>query len=194
MNFEEFKTNALRTESKPKQIMINLKALALFLKHASHTAALLDQVKKTMFYNKPFDLAKFTQNIADQRDLLDHLVYAAQAGSITENPGVVLEGVVDHVPNLRITHGAIGMFTESGELLDAVLLEMETGALDLVNVAEETGDSDWYKAIIHDESGITEERVREKVIAKLKARYGDKFTDQAAQNRDLAAERKVLEG
>ena len=30
-------------------------------------------------------------------------------------------------------------------------------------------------------------------IAKLKARYGDKFTEQAASERDLDTEREILE-
>jgi hypothetical protein len=42
-------------------------------------------------------------------------------------------------------------------------------------------------------SGTTIWDAREKNIAKLKARYGDKFTAAAALNRDLDVERKILE-
>jgi hypothetical protein len=36
-------------------------------------------------------------------------------------------------------------------------------------------------------------KVMETIIAKLKARYGEKFTDEAADKRDLGTERAVLE-
>ena len=42
-------------------------------------------------------------------------------------------------------------------------------------------------------SGTTIEEVRQTNINKLKARYGEKFTEAAALNRDLETERKVLE-
>lgn len=41
---------------------------------------------------------------------------------------------------------------------------------------------------------FTVEQARERNIAKLKARYGSKFTEAAAQKRDLDTERKILEG
>ena len=40
----------------------------------------------------------------------------------------------------------------------------------------------------------TPEKIRETNIAKLRARYGDKFTEAAAITRDLDTERKILEG
>jgi hypothetical protein len=43
-------------------------------------------------------------------------------------------------------------------------------------------------------SGTTPDEVRERNIAKLKVRYGDKFTAAESLNRDLVTERKVLEG
>ena len=43
-------------------------------------------------------------------------------------------------------------------------------------------------------SGSTIEEARNTNIKKLKARYGEKFTEAAALNRDLDAERKILEG
>lgn len=43
------------------------------------------------------------------------------------------------------------------------------------------------------EAGYTIEQARERNIAKLKARYGEKFTEAAALERNLELERKVLE-
>lgn len=42
--------------------------------------------------------------------------------------------------------------------------------------------------------GIDIDEARNRNIAKLKVRYGDKFSTEAALNRDVMAERKVLEG
>lgn len=43
------------------------------------------------------------------------------------------------------------------------------------------------------ESGSSVEQARERNIAKLKARYGEKFTEAAALERNLETERKILE-
>lgn len=48
-------------------------------------------------------------------------------------------------------------------------------------------------AILLQEAGFTIEQARERNIAKLKKRYGDKFSEAAALNRNLEAERTVLE-
>lgn len=44
------------------------------------------------------------------------------------------------------------------------------------------------------QAGFTIEEARKRNIAKLKARYGSKFTETAALTRDLKTERKILEG
>lgn len=97
--------------------------------------------------------------------------------------------------NIRLLHGAIGVATEGGELLDAIKKAIFYGrGLDVINFKEEVFDIMWYLAIICDALGTTFEEGMETNIAKLKARYGDKFSQQAALNRDLAAERLILEG
>jgi hypothetical protein len=40
---------------------------------------------------------------------------------------------------------------------------------------------------------MTSSEARERNIEKLRARYGDKFTEAAALERNLAAERAILE-
>lgn len=193
MNFEEFKTDALRTESKPETLNFSREGLHLLLDAGITMANIMDTAKKTMFYGKPFNKEYFVKEIQDMFLLLDEIHDKTTAkNKEIENPEKNLRNYWQ--PNLRIAHGAIGMFTEAGELLEAVKLQMQSGEIDMVNVAEEVGDSDWYKAIIHDETGISEELSRGKVIAKLKARYGEKFSSERALTRDLATERKVLEG
>lgn len=48
--------------------------------------------------------------------------------------------------------------------------------------------------ILAQDSGVDLDIVMALNIAKLKARYGEKFTEHAALNRDLKTEREVLEG
>jgi hypothetical protein len=63
-----------------------------------------------------------------------------------------------------------------------------------VNLLEEFGDLAWYQAIGIDEAGGSLDKVLDRVIAKLRARYPEKFTSENAINRDLVKERAILEG
>lgn len=97
--------------------------------------------------------------------------------------------------NIRLLHAAIGLATESGEIQDQLKKAIFYGKpLDKVNLAEELGDVFWYMAIMSDALGVSFAEIMDKNIAKLKARYGAKFTENAALNRDIPAERKILEG
>ncbi len=94
----------------------------------------------------------------------------------------------------RLLHAGIGLSTESGEFLDALKKHIFYGKeLDRVNLAEELGDLFWYMAIVADELGIEFESVMERNIQKLKARYGEKFSEEKAENRDLESERSILD-
>jgi NTP pyrophosphatase (non-canonical NTP hydrolase) len=114
--------------------------------------------------------------------------------SVTEAP---VDAAFDRLneKTLRILHGAIGVCTEAGELQDALKRQIYYGkTLDEINIAEEIGDVMWYVALLCNSLGVNLEDVCERNIAKLKARYGEKFSNHAAINRDLDTERKVLEG
>ncbi|MBI4458414.1 nucleoside triphosphate pyrophosphohydrolase family protein [Candidatus Uhrbacteria bacterium] len=94
----------------------------------------------------------------------------------------------------RIEHAVMGTVTEAGELLDAVKKAKIYGKpLDRVNLVEEAGDCMWYLALLCTELGVSFEQVWEKNIAKLRARYPEKFTQEHALARDLETERKILE-
>lgn len=95
----------------------------------------------------------------------------------------------------RLLHGMIGVCTEIGELQDMVKKHLIYGkAFDQVNVLEECGDVLWYVALALDACGCTLSECMERNIAKLKARYPQGFTEEAALTRDLDAERRKLEG
>ena len=98
------------------------------------------------------------------------------------------------VRNQRLLHAGIGLATEAGEFLDALKKHVFYGKdLDTVNLSEEMGDLFWYCALIADELNVDFADVMATNIAKLKARYGDKFCENKAEDRDLAAERSILE-
>lgn len=95
----------------------------------------------------------------------------------------------------RLLHGAILCVGESAELLDAVKKYCYYGKpLDAVNVKEEAADIVFGICVICDRMGWTIEELMQTVADKLQARYGDSFSEERATNRDLDAERKVLEG
>lgn len=95
----------------------------------------------------------------------------------------------------RLLHGLLGMCTETGEAQDMVKKALIYGKpFDKINVLEECGDVLWYIALALDACGFTMEQAMERNIEKLKKRFPDRFTEAAALNRDLAAERAALEG
>lgn len=94
----------------------------------------------------------------------------------------------------RLLHAGIGLATEAGEFLDALKKHIFYGKeLDRVNLKEEMGDLFWYLAIACDELDVEFEPLMERNIAKLKARYGEKFSETKAEQRDLNTERQILE-
>lgn len=93
-----------------------------------------------------------------------------------------------------LCHACAGIFTEGGELMDQFKKHQFYGKdVDLVNVREEIGDVLWYLAIACRAAGTTLDQVAEINLAKLRKRYPAKFSAEAAINRDVVAERAVLE-
>lgn len=97
-------------------------------------------------------------------------------------------------PIMNNLHYTIGMVTEIGELLDVFKKNIAYNKdIDWVNVSEEIGDLCWYLANFVRINNIDLEKIWDINIAKLQARYPDKFTEYHAQNRDLEKERTILE-
>jgi len=95
---------------------------------------------------------------------------------------------------VRLLHSMIGLCTESGEIQDMMKKHIFYGKdIDKVNLKEELGDLMWYIAIACDEIDISLEEVMQTNVDKLRARYGEKFTEEAALNRNLLKEREILE-
>lgn len=96
---------------------------------------------------------------------------------------------------IRLIHGAIGAVGECAEILDQLKKHIFYGKnLDTVNVSEEIGDAFWYLALLANELGEDFDTIQATNIAKLQKRYGDKFSEQRAVERNLDIERQILEG
>lgn len=95
---------------------------------------------------------------------------------------------------IRLLHGAMGLVTESSELIDMLKKHIYYGKpLDLVNAGEEVGDNQWYAGLIVDVLHTTFDEILTVNIDKLKKRYPEKFTSKDAIERDLDGEREILE-
>lgn len=97
---------------------------------------------------------------------------------------------------VRELHAILGLMTELGELADPLKRHIFYGATAPLrtNVKEELGDLLWYIAVMCDVHGLSIGDVMQANIQKLATRYPEKFDGERAVNRDLAAERTVLEG
>lgn len=85
-------------------------------------------------------------------------------------------------------HALLGLIGESVELLENLL-----GEDDFTNTVEEVGDLFWFMALLTETNKLDVEAVWKANIAKLTARYPDKFDSDLSVNRDLEAEKVALE-
>lgn len=130
----------------------------------------LDDIKKAVFYGR--DLPQHTLDLFSVETKIDQM-FEPESKAMT-------------VP---LVHAIIGIATEAGELLEC----FDKDVFDRVNFIEEVGDVLWYLAIGLNAVGSTFEEAQRTNIAKLRKRYPEKFTEYDANNRDLNAERDVLE-
>ena len=199
-DFAEFTKDAIRTESKVPTVTVNPAFFIEALRLAVLSSEVLDQVKKHIFYKKqdkddptffhprPLDVEK---TLGLLKELHGVVGYMRTAGLAHEAAHPTTEGLP---VNTRLVHAFVGKYTESGELLKALLTAFEAGQpVDKVNLREEMGDDKWYDAIAFDELGADFGDVCRLVITKLRARYPDAFEQALADVRDLDAERKILE-
>jgi hypothetical protein len=144
------------------------------INNAIKAANELDKFKKTLFYGRDNNLSG-AEGQANVSDLPSHM--AMPIGADATN----------------VIHAIIGKFTEAGELLEALKACYNGDTFDRINAIEEVGDDFWYDAILLTEMDSDFENAQARNIAKLRARYPDKFEAVNANERDLAAERAILE-
>ncbi len=135
-----------------------------------------DDLKRSIYYGQQKDPMAIMQKIGD-------VGFEASSNPLVLTP-----------TQYRLMHAAFGLVTEAMEFLETVSNHILDGVpIDPVNLMEELGDSSWYSAIPMNIFGFTVLQTLTANIDKLRARYPDKFDMEKAINRDLGAERQVLE-
>ena len=193
MNPKQYTELAIRTESRPTDLKFSRGGMLATLQMLAAAASMADKLKRHIFYGDKakLDEQKFFNDAETLVAKLNDIHEFAEHEALTKSDDGVDQGLFE--PNIRVLHAGLGMFSESGELLEAIIKQIETGTLDMVNTGEEGGDQLWYQAILADETGVSIEHNMEANIAKLAKRYPDKFSEEAAVTRDLAGERAILE-
>jgi len=183
MNLQEFITSAIRTESRVETINVNIRFVEALIEAIICLGTILDQFKKNVFYNKPFDIPTILNLITDARIAITTLTRIINTDTLN------IKGTADVNP--RIFHAVLGITTEAVELLEG--LDLRNNFVDRINILEEFGDLDWYKAIGIDELNGDWEQLLITITEKLRTRYPDKFTSEHAIERNIENERKVLD-
>ena len=81
----------------------------------------------------------------------------------------------------KLTHAAFGLSTEAGEFTDVLKRWIYyEQVLDETTLEEELGDILWYVALACNALGVPMEDIMKKNIAKLEARYPERYTDYQA--------------
>ena len=193
MELEKYIELATRTESRLDELVGNPQLIVNLLNIFVCSGNMLDQVKKHVFYGKEYDTNQFNGDFQSIINTMQHL-------TIIRINGTEEEMGEQPIPEIdpRIFHAVVGIATEASEMCEALYKALTNQGVDLVNMREENGDLNWYQAIFYDamkDLGYegTWDGDLEKNIAKLKARYPDKFDSDKAINRDLEKERNILE-
>lgn len=161
------------------------------------------------FYGDRVPLAHFTTVLEDAIDALNALDCIKKALFYGRDLGLTVRNVSQNCANLpewisdepeedqkarNIIHAIIGKATEAGELLELLHATAVIGKpFDLANAGEEIGDGFWYDALLARACGLTFESIQRTNIKKLRHRFPDRFTEYDANNRNLTAERRILE-
>lgn len=227
MQENEYQTRVLETESKPETLAINAVSLDMVLAIGMATGEVMNRVKRAMFYGKPLEQAELEAALYDLSETAAAFQLVVGAGMMQDSEfgvskmlasikveEIQLQAFSDNARlenvNKRLLHGAIGEMSETAEKLEALRDQLMGGKFDIVNYAEELGDSSWYNTIQIDELqhlaraeatalelpvlDCSFAAIRARNIAKLEKRNkGRAFNAEATINRDTEAERAILE-
>jgi len=141
-----------------------------------------DAIKRAFFYND--------QKIAERLQ---------KAGQVMANLYKTIDERKDDITltaeEVNLFHAILGIASEAGELAEELIsAKVENREVDKQNIFEEAGDIMWYLALMLRYLDTSFEAVGERNIAKLAARYPEKFSTEQALNRDLDAEKVALGG
>ena len=179
---KQYGQDAIRTESLIEEVRLNPVFFASVLQVAIAAGNMLDQMKKHAFYGKDYNNQNIMSDFASMVDGMDGIKNSFSEIDSNETGFEI---------NPRVFHSILGIATESTELLEA--LDFSGQKMDNVNILEECFDIDWYQFILVDALDGDLQQIWDTGIAKLRKRYPEKFTSENAINRDVDAEREILE-
>jgi NTP pyrophosphatase (non-canonical NTP hydrolase) len=158
------------------------------------------------FFGEDFELTHFTDLLQQASDSCEALDEYKRALFYDNREKYALSGTdplyLDNQPDIDLVHSIVGIVTETGEIGSALVKALDDhrnhiGSKHLVydetNMREELGDLLWYIAIGCKALGVDMSAVADRNIEKLAARYPEKFTTEKALNRNIEAEREILE-
>lgn len=129
--------------------------------------------------------------------LKGHLFYGRELkNSELKRNQVEKDKIIERLNYIKpdLIHSILGMADELAEIVSAVTAYVYDGKpLDYENIKEEYGDLLWFWSCGNTAIGFKNEDVADKNIEKLRKRFGEKFSEEKANNRDLESERKVFE-
>lgn len=198
MEFKDFQRGALRTESPGTAYDTRMddarmvRHIMNLLTRVREVGELANFAKRALYYGKPYvsvaavdpapdEVAAAVLTLQFKRMLHAVLGFASETAEMVE----ILEWMANHgAGRLRPTPVAA-----AGEELTAEDLRFTAH-----HAGEEFGDNGWYGAVFADAAGFDPDEYLERVLAKLRKRFPDAFTEEAAGNRDLDAEARALAG
>lgn len=135
-----------------------------------------DTWKRSVFYNKPSATIPPTS--------------LAEAGDASM--------LIKHDEQIKLIHGIVGMISECGELGEQLgnwlFFGGELQVFGKDGMVEEFGDFRWYQTEALEALKVSDDEVETLNIQKLAARYGERYSDFAAVNRDVEKEHEALGG
>jgi len=185
MENKEYIEQTRRTRAEPKinltgEIFTNGQQVLRQAVDVIYAGVVADSIKRALFYGDP----KVGERVEAARVRMIDIYKAIQA-----KPELVIPE-----DKINLLHAIVGVASEVGEMMEELINSIiEDRPVDQVNMKEELGDNQWYIAMALDSIEETFESVHLSNIAKLERRYPEKFTQEDALNRDVGAERVVLE-
>lgn len=168
MNYQEYSPLALRTLSPFFDgDKVSGDEFYKLVKGLSVSGELITLFKRALFYGKPQKVLTTPEGEKSLTDYYPHL----------NNPD-----------KFNCLHALLGLIGESVELVENLL-----GEDDSTNTVEEVGDLFWFMALLTETNKLDAEAVWKANIAKLAARYPNKFDSEKAVNRDLEAEKVAMQ-
>lgn len=187
MNFSDYSPLALRT-AKPLTQEQNLKHAAILM--ISEAGEIADAIKAFAIYGKPLDNVNLVEEVGDLLWGLNLYITARE----------LKPSMVDDLISMYETFKP-KRITDPWELVDlAILVGVMSSTVGVRafpdrRFGDEAIDSLCRTLVrLLDYTGFSLSHALELNLGKLAKRYGDKYSDYLAVNRDTAAERVVLEG